>query len=131
MKVSVAGIKNLENSTELFHNFLNYLQSELPLTEDIKIVLSSNREGNMTTGVREPNEMRVLVGNRLLIDILRTIAHEWVHEYQNQRMGVPDDIRLPEIGGPVENMASVLASIFLKKFQKRYSKFEKQLYGEY
>lgn len=76
MKVSVAGIKNLENSTELFHNFLNYLQSELPLTEDIKIVLSSNREGNMTTGVREPNEMRVLVGNRLLIDILRTIAHE-------------------------------------------------------
>lgn len=131
MKVCVIGLKNLNYSSELFNDFLNYLQSELPLSEDVRVVLSKTREGNMTTGVREPNEMRVLAGNRLLIDVLRTIAHEWVHEYQHQRLGVPDDIQLPDIGGPIENMASVLASIFLKKFQTKFPIYDKEIYGEY
>ena len=85
----------------------------------------------MTTGVRHPNhEIFILTGKRLLIDILRTLAHEWVHEYQNQKMGVRDDEPIQDIGGPEENMASILSSIFIKKFQKANPNYQKKLYGE-
>jgi len=128
MKACVIGLKKQKYSKKLFNQFLNYLQSELPLSQDVRIVLTPTLEGNMTTGVREPNEMRVLASKRMLIDVLRTLIHEWVHEFQHQKLGVPDDQHSPEIGGPIENMASVLASIYLKRFQKKYPIFREELY---
>jgi len=130
MKICVSGIKKQNYSEDLFGDFLNYLQSEMPLSEDIKIILTQSREGRMTTGVREPNQMRILSGGRMLIDVLRTLSHEWVHEYQHQKMGVRDDVPIQDIGGPEENMASVLASIFLKKFQSEFPNYEKYLYKQ-
>ena len=77
----------------------------------------------MTTGVRYPNgNLFVLASNRLLIDILRTLSHEWVHEFQHQKMGLKDNQKIQNIGGPEENMASALSSVFLKKFQKQFLK---------
>lgn len=130
MRVCVKGLKKSESYPEIFHGFLSYLQSELPLSKDIEIVLTSKRVGDMTTGIREPNRIKVLSKGRMLIDILRTVAHEWAHEYQHQKMNVPDDEPIPKIGGPIENMASVLSSIYLKKFQKEYPHFTKKIYTE-
>lgn len=130
MKVCIIGLKEFDYSKEIFEDFFNFLQSELPLKETVRIVLTKTREGKMTTGVREPNEMRVLAGGRMLIDVFRTLIHEWVHEFQHQKLNVPDDKPTQQIGGPIENMASVLASIFLKKFQKQYPKHEKELFQE-
>ena len=130
MKICVSGLKKQHYSEDLFGDFLNFLQGEAPLSESIKINLTQNREGKMTTGVREPNEMRILAGGRMLIDVLRTLAHEWVHEYQHQKMGVREDTPIQDIGGPEENMASVLASIFIKKFQIQFPQYEKYLYKE-
>lgn len=128
MKVCVKGIKEQNYEPELFKDFLDYLQSEMPLRDDVTIILTPNRNGKMTTGVSKPNEMIVLAGGRMLIDVLRTLSHEWVHEYQHQKMGVKESDNIPDIGGPIENMASVLASIFLKKFQNQFPNHEKFLY---
>ena len=107
------------------------LQDELKLSNDVHINFVTERDMPMTTGVRMPNhEIYVLSKNRLLIDVLRTLAHEWVHEYQHQKMGLSDETHIQDIGGPEENMASVLSSVFLKKFQKKHPQFEKQLFGE-
>jgi hypothetical protein len=107
------------------------LQDELKLSNDVHINFVTERDMPMTTGVRMPNhEIYVLSKNRLLIDVLRTLAHEWVHEYQHQKMGLSDETLIQDIGGPEENMASVLSSVFLKKFQKKHPQFEKQLFGE-
>jgi hypothetical protein len=85
----------------------------------------------MTTGVRFPKgEIFVLSGNRLLIDILRTLCHEWVHEFQHQKMGLKDNAKIQNIGGPEENMCNVLSGIFIKKFEKQFPKHSKVLYGE-
>lgn len=130
MKVCIRGLKQFDYSKEVFEDFMNFLQSEMPLKDELNIVLSKTREGQMTTGVREPNEVRVLAGGRMLIDIFRTIAHEWVHEFQYQKLGLSDEHQVPDIGGPVENMASILASIFLKKFQNQYPKYDRELYNE-
>lgn len=129
MKVCVKGIKKNNYPPEVFNDFLNLLHSEMPLKNDLNIVLCPTREGKMTTGVRNSDEIRVLSGGRMLIDILRTLAHEWVHEYQHQQLGLEDSKDYPDIGGPVENMASALGSIFLKKFQKEFPKHDEQIYN--
>jgi hypothetical protein len=101
--------------------FVQFLQSQLPLNKKIQITFTDAREVPMTTGVRMPgNEIFVLAKGRLLIDILRTISHEWVHEFQSQKMGVKDNVKIQDIGGPEENMCNILSGVFIKKFEKKY-----------
>ena len=122
---------NLQDDISVIKKFSEMLQNELKLSDDVHINFVPERDRPMTTGLRiPPHEIFVLSGNRMLIDVLRTLAHEWVHEYQVQKMGVSDEDPIQDIGGPEENMASVLSSIFLKKFQKKYPQFEKKLFGE-
>ena len=122
---------NLQDNITVIKKFCEMLQDELKLSDDVHISFVTERDGPMTTGVRLPHhEIFILSKNRMLIDVLRTLAHEWVHEYQVQKMGVSDTEPIQDIGGPEENMASVLSSVFLKKFQKKYPKLEQKLFGE-
>lgn len=130
MKVCLKGLKSSNCSTELLMNFIEFMNSQMPLNEDIIIIFSPKRIGEMTSGVRKKNEIIVLSGKRLPLDILRTLSHEWVHEYQHQKMGAENMGEIPDIGGPIENMANSLAGIFMKKFQKEFPNFEKELYKE-
>lgn len=131
MRVCVKGAKKFKYPTELLHAVFEYLQSEVPLSKDIVVNLTDTRVGGMTTGSRTANEIRVIAKNRMLIDVIRTIMHEWVHEFQHQKLGLKDDATVPNIGGTAENMANVLAGIFMKKFQERYPIFDKDLYHEF
>ena len=120
-----------KNEILVIRKFLQFLQSQLPLNQEVRITFTDSREVPMTTGVRMPdNEIVVLVKGRLLIDILRTISHEWAHEFQYQKMGVRDDVKIQDIGGPEENMCNVLSGIFIKKFEKKYPELNDITYGE-
>lgn len=129
-------LKNSENyfsekEKEAIEVFSNYLQKELPLVKDVHISFEKERKEPMTTGVRLPkHNIRILAKNRLLIDILRTLSHEWVHEFQHQKMGLEDTKKIQDIGGPEENMANVLSGIFLKKFVKEFPEMKPTLFGE-
>jgi hypothetical protein len=112
-------------------DFVLLLQEELPLKKDIHIEFPNGREVPMTTGVRmAKHKIYVLAKDRLLIDILRTIAHEWTHEFQHQKMGLKDTDKIQDIGGPEENMANVLSGIFTKKFNKKFPHHTKTAYNE-
>lgn len=133
MKVCLKNVNGSGQSefVDVFKDFCQLLQTELKLKDDVHIHFTTQRNIPMTTGVRMPHhEIFVLSKGRLLIDILRTIAHEWVHEYQHQIMGVPEDEPIQDIGGPEENMASILSSVFLKKFQKQFPNHTEKLFGE-
>jgi hypothetical protein len=118
-----------KNDIKVLADFIKFQQENLPLNKDINLYFIDNREGPMTTGVRMPHsEINVLVKGRLLIDILRTLSHEWVHEYQHQKMGVSDFSKSPDIGGPHENMANALSGIFMKMFQKEHPEHLEVLY---
>jgi hypothetical protein len=120
-----------KDEVSVIKKFVQFLQSQLPLNQEVRITFTDTREGSMTTGVRMPNnEIVVLAKGRLLIDVLRTLSHEWVHEFQYQKMGVRDDIKIQDIGGPEENMSNVLSGIFVKKFEKKYPEFVEITYGE-
>ena len=130
----------LKNSNKLFDTtqnevvkeFVKFIRKQLPLQKDTTVTFLEKRDHSMTTGVRRPNsEIFVLTSKRLLIDVLRTLAHEWVHEYQHQKMGLKDDQPVQDIGGKVENMANALGGIMVKKFEKEFPKHEDALYGEH
>ena len=109
--------------------FIKFLQNELQLNDDVYLTFTGNRDINMTTGVRMPgSKIFALAKNRLLVDIFRTVAHEWVHEFQYQKLGLKDDVKIQDIGGPEENMANTLSGIFVKKFAKDNPHYSTELY---
>lgn len=118
-----------KDAVQVVKEFVRLLQSELPLKEDVYITFTGGRDIPMTTGVRMPgHQIFVLAGGRMLIDILRTLAHEWVHEFQHQKMGLKDTDKIQNIGGPEENMANTLSGIFVKKFDKQFPQHSKYIY---
>jgi hypothetical protein len=58
-------------------------------------------------------------------DILRTLAHEWVHEHQ---LNVLKREHGPDIGGKNEDEANAYAGQLMKKFEKKYPKEEDKMY---
>ena len=131
MKVCIKSPKSEVNQEQLevISSFIKFLQSQLPLSSDVEVNLTGDQSTTGTTGVRTPgSKMYILAKGRMLIDILRTISHEWVHEYQYQEMGLDDNKKIQDIGGPEENMSNVLSGIFIKKFDKQNPDFKDRLY---
>jgi hypothetical protein len=131
MKVCIKSPKSEVNQEQLevISSFIKFLQSQLPLSSDVEVNLTGDQSTTGTTGVRMPgSKMYILAKGRMLIDILRTISHEWVHEYQYQEMGLDDKKKIQDIGGPEENMSNVLSGIFIKKFDKQNPDFKDRLY---
>lgn len=132
MKVCFRNTSKLFNSKEIkvLSDLVKFLQKDLPLNKETHITFLKDRKIPMTTGVRRSNSEIFVLANRLLIDVVRTLIHEWVHEYQHQKMGLDDNDKIQDIGGPEENMANILAGIYTKKFQKIFPKHEPILYNE-
>jgi hypothetical protein len=131
MKVCFKGINKFSTpkQIEVVKEFVKYLQTELPLKDDVFITFKGGRDIKMTTGVRRPgSQIFVLADKRLLIDILRTVSHEWVHEFQHQKMGLKDTDKIQNIGGPEENMANTLSGILVKKFDKENPQYSNFIY---
>jgi hypothetical protein len=132
MKVCIKNNNSISlEQSKVIQDFIKMIQQEVPLNKDVNINFVPERNVKMTTGVRFPKgNIFILSGNRLLIDILRTLSHEWIHEYQYQKLGLKDNQKIQDIGGPEENMANILSGIFIKKFEKQFPNHSKLLYGE-
>lgn len=118
-----------QEQLEVISSFIKFLQSQLPLSSDVEVNLTGSQTTTKTTGVRKSgSKIYILAKGRMLIDILRTISHEWVHEFQYQKMGLDDKKQIQDIGGPEENMSNVLSGIFIKKFDQQNPEFKDRLY---
>ena len=84
MKVSFSyENKEFKKHSDFVNKFIKLLQREFPLKNDLKIFFLNQKKGEMSTGSRRSdNVIKVLVGDRMNRDIMRTLAHEWVHEHQ-------------------------------------------------
>jgi hypothetical protein len=128
MKVSVITTKDGKYNyyKNLFDTFIQFLNKEYPLSMDLKIRFLNDRIGDMTTGSRtDSGILNILVKNRINRDILRTLSHEWVHEYQ---MTILNRNKGKNIGGKNENEANAESGAIIKKFEKRFPNFEKLMY---
>ena len=133
MKVYFKGLNKFSKPKQIqaVKDFVKYLQTELPLKDNVYITFKGGRDIKMTTGVRRPgSQIFVLADKRLMIDILRTVSHEWVHEFQHQKMGLKDTDKIQNIGGPEENMANTLSGIFVKQFDKENPQYSSVIYEQ-
>jgi hypothetical protein len=133
MKVHFKNLKKYYTDIQIdvIKDFVVLCQKEIQLNKDVHIYFLGKRKGTMTTGVRFPgHEICILAHNRLLIDVLRTLSHEWVHEMQHQKLGLKDTDKIQDIGGEEENMSNIISGMLVKTFEKEYPNYKKLLYGE-
>ena len=115
-----------KDNYEFYNDYIDYLQKQYPLKKDVTIIFRGNRTGNMTTGVRNDNsEIYVLSKGRMNRDILRTLTHEWIHEYQRTILGRE---RGGDIGGQNEDEANAKSGELIKKFEKTHPEDETKMY---
>jgi hypothetical protein len=128
MKVSIkrtnSGLDPKYN--ELIHTFIKFLQRNYQLKDDITIHLVGQKIGGMSTGSQHPkNGIKVLTDGRLNRDIMRTLAHEWVHEHQISVLGRNIG---KNIGGRNEDEANAKSGALVKMFESRFPHKVKKLY---
>lgn len=129
--------KNLNlNSIELIKDFLKFVQKKLSIEEFPVINLHSKKKEGMTTGSYDmnKNEIHCLVGHRLIIDMLRTLAHELCHRRQHETGILETELKkqdpmneMGDLNTVYENEAYEKAGNFVKEFcriQKRFDKDE-------
>ena len=106
-------------------DFLRFCQKNSPLKKDVDIHLLGERFGKMTTGSEILGRIKVLAGGRMLIDILRTVAHEWVHEFARQR-----NIKLRGYNTTSqENFSNSEAGIMIRMYEKSNPQLTELLYN--
>ena len=118
--------KDFKKYSDFINKFAKLLQREFPLKNDLTIFFLDKQKGEMSTGSRRSdNTIKVLVGDRMNRDIMRTLAHEWVHEHQ---MDVLKRKKGPDIGGQNEDEANAFAGRLIKMFEKENPEMEQLMY---
>ena len=102
-------------------DFVEYVIADLKMESPVTISLlpKTSPTGDITTGGYRPG-LRVIdsrLEERALVDVMRTIAHELVHQQQDER-GEFDDPNYvhQDIGGPMEDEANAVAGQLIKKY---------------
>jgi hypothetical protein len=130
MKVTVFHINSdiPKKYYNFYDKFIKFLQKKYPLNKDIKILFTGERIGKMTTGSKtDDHTLKVLSMGRLNRDILRTLSHEWVHEYQTQ---ILKREKGKDIGGRNEDEANASSGTLIKQFEKDNPSDEQKMYNE-
>lgn len=118
VKIKYIDCNKLSKSHETILKFIKLLQNNFPLKNDVTIAFLGERKGPMTTGSRlDQGILKILVENRIIRDVLRTLAHEWIHEYQITILGREKG---PDIGGKNEDEANAYSGRLVKKFEKKF-----------
>lgn len=123
MKVQ-SGIENMSpEKIDVIKDFINFVCGKLEMSEPVKICLRRGRDEYIATTasyVPSDNENHVRCGGRALVDILRSLAHELVHNRQRE-VGIFDvGESIQNIGGTIEDQANSVAGVFIKDFTHNY-----------
>lgn len=110
-----------KDSEQIIKKFVQFVKKELELDELPKITLISNPDYSLeykSFGGYSPNDktINVMISNRHIQDVLRTLSHEIVHYKQDLNGELkPDSGR---DGSPEENEANARAAVTMRKWGK-------------
>jgi hypothetical protein len=109
---------NVSNE-DILKDFVNFCFQELDLERMPTVKLRRDPQWsvvNRTFGryIDDANTLEVAFGQRHIMDVLRTVAHELTHKHQHERAAVPDDAG--ETGSPYENEANARAGVLMRDY---------------
>jgi hypothetical protein len=127
VKVKIKNIKPhfQPNQVGIIKDFIEFLQKNGPLKSDLLILFQDKRNENITTGKAYNGIITIFAKDRLLIDVLRTLAHEWIHLMQNQNIKT-----MPQLDRPSEDHANSLGGYWLRQFNKENPEHETEIYKD-
>lgn len=123
-----------QDSLNVLIDFLKFCNRILKMEDMPDIYLHTIKKPDMTTGMynRSEHVIHVLVGKRLLVDVLRTIAHELTHARQEETglldkhlANVDPMNEMGDIDTIYENEAYTLAGNIVKIFCRKYKRISK------
>jgi hypothetical protein len=108
---------------EQIRHFMRWCRHKLKLKQelpDIEFSDEKDSEDMHHTGYYndQQDKLWVYTGNRNLIDILRTVAHEFTHRKQGEQGRIEPDQSYP--GSPIEQEADAVAGYLMKLYGKEY-----------
>jgi hypothetical protein len=107
---------------ETVEHFVQWVSRDLGLHDEPEIEFSAHKKNatDHNTGWYNPdtNTIWVYTGNRNLIDILRTVAHELRHRLQGQDDRIDADGTYP--GHPLEQEADAYAGYIVKVYGAKH-----------
>lgn len=104
---------------EAIKDFLVFMVDKMDIKRPYSIKLTSKHTDDFKTyAYYSPSngEIHVYIKNRGCADLIRSIAHELVHHWQNQNGKLKVGENIPDIGGEIEDEANALAGQLVKEF---------------
>lgn len=125
-----------EKTVQLVKDFVSFCQKKLKLEEVPAMMFHAKRKHGMSTGSFDlgTKTIHVLLSNRLVLDCLRTLAHELTHakQLENGMLAIelakidPNDL-LGDIDTPYENQAYTFSGNYVKEFCRLYDGMPKEV----
>ena len=110
-----------DNKKKKLNEFTKFVVKELGIKNSPTIAILGKRDGLKTTASydygKENKVVKIYGNNRLMVDVMRSIAHELTHHKQWEDGKLK--VRPPDIGFPIENEANAKAGQFIKLFAKK------------
>jgi hypothetical protein len=103
-----------EAKEETISDFVRFAADYLGLEQEPSIEFVDSRESGMTTACYSPSDctIKVMRGNRATYDICRSIAHELVHQMQDEN----DEELDGTTGSPHEDEANAVAGRLIRMY---------------
>lgn len=108
---------------KIVKDFINFVSEKLQMDEPVSVCLRRGRDEFIHTTasyVPSDNTNHVRCSGRALVDILRSIAHELVHNRQRELGIFGNGDKVQNIGGAIEDQANSVAGVFIKDFTHNY-----------
>jgi len=108
---------------DVVKDFINFVCSKLKMEQPVNVYLRRGRDEYIQTTasyVPSENSNHVRCEGRALVDILRSIAHELVHNRQRELGMFGSGDKVANIGGHIEDQANSVAGVFIKDFTHNY-----------
>jgi hypothetical protein len=104
---------------QILKDFIQFCVAELKIKSMPTVKLRRDPQWsvvNKTFGryINDAHLLEVAFGQRHIMDVLRTVAHELTHKHQHERETVPGDAG--ETGSPYENEANARAGILMRDY---------------
>jgi Zn-dependent peptidase ImmA (M78 family) len=110
-----------DEQKEKLKDFIKFIKDDLGLKSAPTVILQNGRKTLKTTAnydyTKDEKVVRINGKNRMLVDIMRSVAHEFVHHRQFEQGRL--DVKPPDIGGEIEDEANAVAGQLIKKYAQK------------
>ena len=118
--------KEVPTQEEIIRDFLNFVVEKLNIDQVPKLRLKKDpawsiRNHSFGRYDAATGELIVALGNRHVMDVLRTLAHELTHRKQDEREHMPADAG--KTGSEYENEANAQAGVLMREYAELHPEY--------